>query len=73
MPSRAYEQKSFLVPATLETAERLLRETPESEQPLARLELCPKYNKWTRLCSTMNTPDTKLIEELFFFLENGLE
>jgi len=35
------------------------------------LALCPKYNKWTRLCSTMNMPRMNFIGNFSFF-ENGL-
>src|SRR3989304_4829808 len=36
------------------------------------LALCPKYNKWIRPCSTMNTPNMNLIEEHLLSLENRL-
>jgi DNA repair protein RadC len=38
MPLQAHQQTSFIVPEPAETVERLLREAPESDQPIARLE-----------------------------------
>lgn len=40
MPSRTHTKLSYSTPVSQDSVSRLLRETPSSEQPLARLERC---------------------------------
>ena len=37
------------------------------------LQLCPKYNKWTRPCNTINTPIMSLNKEFLLSLGKGFE